>query len=319
MKIGTFKGEYIPAAISLFQNNFKDLRAKVPEVPDEMGKSAKVRDLLEWLFSSCPGVVALEKDHLVGYMGWLIVDGFRNTDRKAAYCPEWGHAAVQGQETEVYRAMYRAAAAHWASQGCQVHALTLLAHQPVTRDVWFWNGFGLAVVDAIRTTQSLGVGVPAGFSIRKATSDDTSALSTLDGEHYQHYSAPPVSMVPPTPKSAGDFSIFISKPGNSIWIAADGKDPVGFIQFERDNEDSAIIVQSDDTIAITGAYLRTTYRGLGLATAILDAAFGNYASQGYVRCSVDFESFNPEASRFWMRYFDVVCLSVMRVPERLDN
>jgi hypothetical protein len=34
-------------------------------------------------------------------------------------------------------------------------------------------------------------------------------------------------------------------------------------------------------------------------------------------CAVNFESFNPEAATFWMRYFEPVGLSVMRVPENL--
>jgi hypothetical protein len=41
-----------------------------------------------------------------------------------------------------------------------------------------------------------------------------------------------------------------------------------------------------------------------------------YAAQGYTACSVDFESLNPEAAVFWMRYFEPVCYSVLRFPER---
>jgi hypothetical protein len=52
-----------------------------------------------------------------------------------------------------------------------------------------------------------------------------------------------------------------------------------------------------------------------VAAALLDAALRDYASQGFTCCAVNFESFNPEAVSFWMRYFEPVCLSVLRVPE----
>ena len=78
---------------------------------------------------------------------------------------------------------------------------------------------------------------------------------------------------------------------------------------------AADIVSAETTIAITGAYTDPTYRGRGAGKALLDAALRNYAGRGYTGCSVDFESFNPEAAAFWMKYFTPVCLSVMRVPE----
>lgn len=78
----------------------------------------------------------------------------------------------------------------------------------------------------------------------------------------------------------------------------------------------AAIVESDTTIAITAAYTRPAYRGRGAALALLNAGLAYYAEQGIERCSVDFESFNPEAAAFWMKVFQPVCYSVIRVPER---
>ena len=66
---------------------------------------------------------------------------------------------------------------------------------------------------------------------------------------------------------------------------------------------------------ITGAFVRPTYRGRGAATGILDAALTHYAAEGLASCAVDFETFNPEATAFWPRYFTPVCSSLMRIPE----
>lgn len=40
-----------------------------------------------------------------------------------------------------------------------------------------------------------------------------------------------------------------------------------------------------------------------------------YAERGFNRCSVDFESMNPEVAGFRMRYFKPMCYSLVRIPE----
>jgi GNAT superfamily N-acetyltransferase len=94
---------------------------------------------------------------------------------------------------------------------------------------------------------------------------------------------------------------------------------MGYLRLEGSSDGATELVKDEPgrTIAITGAYMRLAYRGRGAAAALLDAALRDLAGAGVVRCSVDFESFNPEAASFWMKYFTPVVLSVMRVPERV--
>jgi hypothetical protein len=40
-----------------------------------------------------------------------------------------------------------------------------------------------------------------------------------------------------------------------------------------------------------------------------------HRAQGFERYAVNFESFNPEAASFWMKYFDPLVYSLMRCPE----
>lgn len=315
LQVTYFDQDYLPEAAALFAKNFGRLRLAVPELPDRMQDPQRVTAMLAQLFASCPGVMALDQGHLAGYLGWFIVDDFRDTDRRGAYCPEWGHAAAGGIQRHVYRAMYRLAAGQWAEQKCEVHAITLLADDPEVEKVWFWNGFGLAVVDAIRGTQPIPLTTPSDIVIRKSTPGDAELLSALDAEHWRHYSQAPIFMVPHTPGEAAEFAAFVDQPDNSVWLAMDRDEAAGFMQFERVSFGAAQVVQSETTIGITGAYVRPQYRGRKVAAGLLNAALADYAARGFVRCSVDFESFNPEAAAFWMNYFKPVCFSVVRVPE----
>ena len=143
-----------------------------------------------------------------------------------------------------------------------MHALTLLAHDAVAQNAWFWNGFGLAVVDAVRKIEAFQVKPPAGFKFRPASITDGEILSVLDTEHWRHYPAPPVLMVPQLPGDAAEISAFIDQPDAGFWMAWQDDHPAGFIRFERSGDGAAAAVQSEDTIAITGAYIRPDYRGM---------------------------------------------------------
>lgn len=323
MEITPFAIKYIEDAAKLFIANFKKLRHVVPATPIEMEDPACVSAHLQRIMGNCPGIAALERGKLIGYLGWWLVDAFRNTSRRAAYVPEWAHATVHyGMEASrpgIYRAMYRAAATHWVEAGCQAHAVTLLASDKVAEQTWFWSGFGLTVIDAIRPVQPLDVRPPAGLLVRKATLDDIPLLAKIEAEHWTHYAQPPTLMVPQAPDGETEFAALLSSPQNSAWLALDGNQPVAYMRFEVGSHGAAQVVQAENTFAITGAFTRPAYRGRGAAPALLDSALRDYAARGYSSCSVDFESLNPEAAVFWMKYFQPVCLSLIRIPELTGN
>jgi ribosomal protein S18 acetylase RimI-like enzyme len=161
----------------------------------------------------------------------------------------------------------------------------------------------------------LDVQYKTALCIRKATQDDAKTLTDLDKEHWGHYSRAPIFMAPRQGKSLDENIEFLSRPKNSVWIAQDGNGLAGFIRYEGYDFDGVAIVESEDGVTITGAYVRPAYRGQKVAVALLDAALRDYQARGLKYCAVNFESFNPEAASFWMKYFEPVCFSLLRVPE----
>jgi ribosomal protein S18 acetylase RimI-like enzyme len=186
----------------------------------------------------------------------------------------------------------------------------------VAERTWFWSGFGLTVIDAVRPVTPLGVSAPGGLLIRQATLADVDLLAEIEAEHWTHYAQPPTLMVPQAPDGPVEFAALLNDPQNSAWLALEDGAVVAYMRCEAASQGAAHIVRSDATFTITGAYTRPAYRGRHAAPALLDAALRDYAGRGYRCCAVDFESLNPEAAVFWMKYFEPVALSVIRVPEK---
>jgi len=315
VEISQFHNGHRPGAAALFVQNYKSLRAVIPALPAVMEDQAHIEEMLAVCFDTSSGIVALEHGRLVGYLCWFLVDRFRATERRGAYVPEWGHGCVDENKARIIRAMYRAAGEIWAAAGCQVHAITLLANDHSAEKAWFWNGFGLTVVDAIRPMGSLQEPPKMSLDLRKAVPADAKSLTELDQEHWSHYSSSPIFMTPRQGKSPDENLEFLSCSKNSVWVALDGEEIIGFIRYEGYDFDSAAILESEDGITITGAYVRPAYRGQKVAVALLDAALRDYRARGLKYCAVNFESFNPEAASFWLKYFEPVCFSLLRVPE----
>jgi GNAT superfamily N-acetyltransferase len=291
-------------------------RQTVPILPDRLENPAEVAILLERMLQNNSGLAAVKDGEVVGYLLWFYCKNFRNARRKAAYCPVWAHAAIEEQQPAIVRALYRAAAAQWADSSCEVHAISLLANDQAAIQTWFWSGFGLTVVDAIRPISSLDFDHPTGVTIYRANLADVEVLADLEAEHWHHYLTAPVFMNPTPPSHAAEFAELLQSPGGSAWLASIDNQPAGYLRLEASGSGAAEIVAAKTTISITGAYVLPSLRGRKIAPALLNAALKSYAAQGYTACSVDFESLNPEAAVFWMRYFEPVCYSVLRVPER---
>lgn len=314
MEILPLTPEYQPQAAGLFVHNFKRLRQTVPELPSLMEEPAAMVQLFARFPAATPACAAVENGHLLGYLAGYIFPNMRGTGRLGAFVPEWGHAALESDPV-IYRQLYRVLSRQWAAAGVRMHGIALLADDQAAQQAWYWNGFGLTVVDGIRTTDPIGAPLPRDWRIRPAGEADAERIAQIDVEHCRHYSQAPIFMAPRQADSAETLRHFLAESPNSVWLALQGDDLGGFLRFERRSDGAADIVVSPQTIAITGAFVRPQHRGRGIASALLDAALRDYAAQGYTRCSVDFESFNPQAAAIWPRYFHTVTLSAIRVPE----
>ncbi len=299
----------------LFVENYEKYYASHPVLPQKLMDAGKVAGYLYQTCEEYSALAAAQDGEILGYLGWFVFDNFRDTGRRAAFTPVWAHAALEEHWALIYRELYQAAAQRWQAQGCEMMAATFLAADDFARDFWFWNGYGMTVVDAVRALDPLGVPDVAGLSIRKADLSDLDTLAELDAAHCAHYTAAPVWMCPRTASDREFYKDFLENEPNSIWLALQAGKPVGYMQFEQLGTSASEIVRDDGTISITGAYVDPDHREQKAAAHLLDAGLAHYRQLGFKRCATDFESFNPNAAGFWKKYFEPVCYSAIRHPE----
>lgn len=316
IRVEPFTEDYIEEATLLFASAYRRLRLSIPEMPLCHEDPATIMPLLSDLAAHNSGAVAVSDGKMVGYLFGIHIPEFKSP-YPGAYCPEWAHAVVSGMEDIVYTALFKYMAPYWVNSGARSFAVTVLAHNQPAIDAWYWNGFGLAVIDAICPPNPIDANASIDLLIRRTTSDDLMAVTNLLADHNLYMMAPPVSLVVNNDISAASILSRIKRPDHVIWIAEVQGEAVGIFEAADSVSGASHIVSGGRGIAIKCTHVLPEWRGKGIASAMLNTTFSWASALGIELCSVDFEAFNPTARRFWLRYFSPVCFSlVRRIDER---
>ena len=91
---------------------------------------------------------------------------------------------------------------------------------------------------------------------------------------------------------------------------------VAFIEIMASGENFAC--EDTGMMNICGAYMLPEYRFSGMFTKLLSFLMDTLGAEGYTRCGVDSESFNPTARGFWLKHFTPYTYTVVRrIDERI--
>ncbi|MBM4466303.1 MAG: GNAT family N-acetyltransferase [Chloroflexi bacterium] len=321
LKIVLLQNKHLEDAAALVTTGYRALRERVPSLPSRYEDASSILPLLRDLAGQAPGVVAMRDGRLAGFLSGMVLPDFRG--KRSVYSPEWANAVDREDGGETYREMYAHLSARWVADGCFTHVITLLAQDHDAIDAWYWLGFGLTTVDAIRDLTPVQ-GSTADVVIRRAGLEDIEQAMALSQALQRYLVAAPIFVIeehaPLFPLNVeGDEGReqWLANSANALWLAYRDGEVVACMGLEPSSPEACYIIRDEKTISITSAFTRESQRSKGIATALLNHSLNWARSAGYDRCAVDFESQNISATRFWLKHFQPVCFSLIRhVDER---
>lgn len=276
------------------------------------------------------GVVRTAEDdgRLIGYLGMVVLDDFRNAG-PGAYAPDWAvavdHDPSSRDRRTLLRRLYRDVAMELVDRGLRLHALSIYACDQVLISAMEATGFGRIVADAAVSLEDLGrrladAGTDAGdgVAVRLVRADAAHAadLESLNRRLAEHIAASPVFLPDSTGLDAASWEGWLADPGRHAYIALENRRgrevPVGYIKAESPAFDVSYAVRDAATLGINGLYVEPTARRRGVARILLRRLVQAAADEGKRVLSVDFETTNLEAHAFWLRWFDPVTWSLER-------
>lgn len=290
---------------------FKEAREKLSILPQRYEDRKIILPLLENICKKSLGVVAVDNGALIGYLIGLPISNFKGTQR-GIYCPEWAHVAVGENRVKVYRGMYEMVSVDWVQNGCLTHAITIMSHDKEAIDMWFRNGFGMHVVDAVRNLDLLPGDINRNVEIRKCRTDDIESVIDLLIGLKRHMASSPIYLPLINVKNSKDICEWLKNPDNDIWLGNCKGQIVSSMEVSNKKSNDAQILSDEGTVSIGETYTRDGFRGYGITKAILQKVIEESFTKGYKRCAVVFESQNISGSDFWLKYFKPTCYSLVR-------
>lgn len=311
MRIVDFTREHIAEAAELVLANYEEERAHVPALP-EIGA---VPDLLGFTDNKL-GVTAVDDGRIVGIL--CCYGAFNNAfgipGLRGVFSPMGGNAAALYNRAEIYAAMYQAAGKKWVQAGAVSHAVCLYAHDKEAKEQFFRYGFGVRCVDAVRGMDEIIVpSLCEDYSFSEIKPENILEVLPLENMLDRSYISSPFFMY----REPDSEEVFLNnyKSSQSIYFIAKYKgQAVAFIKAELDGEN--FIKETSGYLHVKGAFCLTEHRGKGISQYLLNMLIQKLKASGYIRLGVDFESFNPSGSGFWLKNFTAYTNSVVR---RIDE
>ena len=262
------------------------------------------------------GVAAFEDTELVGfftcYKPWN--NHFGTT--MGTFSPIHAHGAIKSNRKQIYSQLYQQAALKWVRAGILSHAVALYTHDAEAVDSFYWNGFGLRCVDAIRTVAPVTCDEFPDYTFGELPIEEIGQIVPLKNLLIEHLRSTPMFLPFFFCRDVHDVKQERERRQSRYFVVRDRDKTIAFIEIMASGEN--FVCDNSKMVNICGAYMLPEYRRTGVFTKLLAVLLDKIRLDGYTLCGVDFESFNPTARGFWLKHFNAYTYSVVRrIDERI--
>lgn len=303
MKITDFTARDLGNARNLVMQNYQEEREANADLPN----IDNMPDLSVFAENGL-GVAMYEGDEMLGFLCTEISERF---EALRTFCPIHGHGAVKKDRGKIYSRLYQAAADKWLKEGALTHEVTLFSHDREALDSFFYNVFGACVMYAVMDIQHKRFEVQSIDGIEMCELDESRyfEIRELQNGLLSHLRKTPV-FLPYLMETEETFARIKDK---TYFAALKDNRVIAYIRLQ---ENARTFVACDEgTINISGAFMYPEFRGSSIYSQLLMYLILALKQEGRKRISVDFETYNPNAMRFWTKNFTPYTTTLTRKVE----
>ncbi len=304
----TMNHNHVEGAAKIALSEYMEQRAFVPILPEFDFHNGLCKIISE-LTDSDLGVVALENGNMVGYLTCYqpMQNHFGKTP--GVFSPLHGHGTIKENRSKIYSRLYQKVSEKWIKQGILSHAISLYTHSEAVESFYF-NGFGLRCIDAIREVKQIEVNLNANMKMFELSANELDAVVPLKNQLIKHLRNTPMYIPLFFQVDYKQLREDSEDRKSRFFVAEINNEIVAYIEIMSSGEN--FVCEYAEMMNICGAYLIPEHRGSGVFQKLLAFLMEILKTEGYTHCGVDFESFNPTSRGFWLKYFIPYTYSVTR-------
>lgn len=318
MQIKEFTEKYVEDAAKLFQKNFVELRQEYPYLPETFGNLDIICSNLSKIISENPSLIALDSGRVIGYLtGYSNIKELKGS-ASGSYVPEWAHSVNFDDMDRIYGKLYTEISRIWAGNDNFTHIISFLGNIELNH-TFSMLGFGMQVIDAVKSMDNLKRINMSGFSIEQANESHITQLKEFEALMNKHLESPPIFLKRSTEEASDEHIArdFLSDEIITL-IATKNHEIISSIRGQK-NSANIPILDGKGAFGINFGYTRTDFRSTGIASVLLKEILHQAKEEGAKFSSVDFETQNIEGRSFWLKHFEPIVYSVMRkIDDRVN-
>lgn len=307
--------KYLQDAVKLAQAQY-NMEQKHIEALYEKDYKEVLTEALSETFEGKYGVVAVEKGKVLGYLSfWRPINGFFG-NVKGAFSPLFANACDIDNKDRVLSLLFQHASEEMVKEEILNYAICLYGHDIEAMKTLTINGFGMRCSDLIRSVDKpLNIEINKDYSYEEIHYSKAGCLLSLKNGLEKHMCQSP-TYFPKKELSEEGFAQLCNENKSRFFIAKDKSEVIGYLEITKEGE--TFITLDSDYMHLCGAYLKDEYRGKNILQSLLGFVLETLNKENVKRLGVDCETINPNAFRFWRKYFDNYTYSfVRRIDERI--
>lgn len=292
-----FGREHYEAAGAVLADMHRLNRKREPRLAERYEEATVAREVIAKTCTG-PGVAALRNGRLAGYLVALLeVD----MERVAVVLPS-GAAIDPGEDPELYRQMYAAAAERWVRNGYFAHYVHVASSDRDAIRAWFSLGFGRYSIYNWRDL-SRAPGLEAEVEVRRVGADAFDDEEKLRSGLRRYNATSPI-LHPLVHPSRGQIDAIFEAERQQMaddkyayFIAYRADEPAGLMILEPPRPD--YVLTPDRSVYLHIAFVEDAARSGGVGAALVNRGLAWAREEGYELCTVGYFSPNLLAARFW--------------------
>lgn len=310
---------YIEAAIHLAQENYQYEQQQVAALYNKDYREELTTALTE-IFQTGSGCLALENGELIGYLAFhKSWDDTENVKETAS--PIYGYGIRKGYDrAKMISLLFQKASEEMMKEGIGRYHITVYAHDHEALSSYTFNQFGILCTDAIMNIHTeFCKQINDEYEYTELTKDEIrdyeSELLALWHDLVAHLQASPTYYL------GAEFTDevyldHITSRSTRLFVVKDKGRIIGILDGSLDGNNFAN--HDPATMNVGDLFIEASYRGQNIAQSLLQYASNVLQTEGYERLWVEHGTTNPNALRFWDRYFERFTLTLTRsIDERV--
>ncbi|TWH78361.1 GNAT family N-acetyltransferase [Sedimentibacter saalensis] len=320
MNIKSIDMNYIEAATKLAVDNYLSEQQEVSALFNNKYET-EISQYINELFRCDLGVMVFENDNLLGYMAFRLSGYEDYNGYKKAYSPIYGYGIKEGIDRgKIASLLFQYASENLIKLNVRNFEVKVYSHDKEVISSFVLNQFGILCTDAIKNIDTPFCDTNTYIlKYSELTKHDIllhrESLLKLWRSLAKHLQASPTYYYGEEFTDDAYWE-YINDVNTRLFVAMDEGEIIGILDASCDGN---CFANSDKyTINVGDLYLKSAYRGKNIAQELLQYVSNVLKKKNYKRLWVEHGTTNPNAQRFWDRYFSRFTYTLTRnIDERI--